>query len=139
MLTLNEGQLSYSSLEMLPFLCGSLETVIRRVVKMFIKEDILNEAGTALQLTKIKVSETRKQLAIGDVKLTTATEALMKSCCVDKAAKENIRRDCVTYLLRLMQKFQEKSPRKYQIVRCLNCFVPNAMIENKKEYVGIFD
>ena len=89
--------------------------MIRRVMKMFIKE-----AVTAFPLIKIKVSETSNQLAIGDVKLTTATEALLKSCSVDKAAKENFHRDCVTFLLRMVQKLQEKSPLNYQIARCLN-------------------
>ena len=112
----------------MPLLCGSLETIIRRVMKMFIKEDVLNEAVTAFRLIKIKVSEPNNQLAIGDVKLTAATEALLKSGSVDKVAKEDFRRDCVTFLLRMVQKLQEKSP---QIVRCLKCFVSKAMIENK--------
>ena len=124
---------------MMPFLCGSLKTMICCVMKMFIKEDVLTEAVTAFRLIKIKVSETSNQLAIGDVKLATATEALLKSCSVDKAAKENFRRDCVTFLLRIVQKLQEKSPLKYQIVRCLNCFVPKAMIENKEECVIRFN
>ena len=90
-------------------------------------------------MIKIKVSETSNQLAIDYVKLTTATEALLKSCSVDKAAKENFCRDCVTFLLRMVQKLQEKSPLKYQIVCYLNCFVPKAMIENKEECVVKFD
>ena len=113
--------------------------MIRRVMKMFIKEDVSNEAVTAFRLIKIKVSETSNQLVIDDVKLTTATEALLKSFSVDKAAKENFRRDCVTFLLKMVQKLQEKSPLKYQIVRCLNCFVPKAMSENKEERVVKFD
>ena len=103
---------------MTPFLFGSVETMVRLVMKMFIKEDVLNEAVTAFRLIKIKVSETSNQLAIGDAKLTIATELLLKSCSVDKAAKENFCRDCVTFLLRIVQKLQEKSPIKYQIVRC---------------------
>ena len=59
------------------------------------KKNVLNEAVTAFQVIKIKVSETSNQLAIGDVKLTTATEALLKSCSVDKAGKENFHKDCV--------------------------------------------
>ena len=95
---------------MMPFLCGSLETIICHVMKMFINKDVLNEAVTAFQLIKIKFSETSNQLAIGDVKPTTATEALLKSCSVDKVAKENFRRDCVTFLLRMVQKLREKNP-----------------------------
>ena len=117
---------------MMPFLRGSLETMICRFIKMFIKDDVLNEAVTAFRLIKIEVSQTSNQLMIVDVKLTTATEALLKSCSVDKAAKENFRKDCVTFLLRMMQKFQEKSPRKYQIVLYLNCCVLKAMIGSKR-------
>lgn len=73
---------------MMPFLFGSVETMIRLVMKMFIKEDVFNEAVTAFWLIKIKVSETSNQLAIGDAKLTIATELLLKFCSVDKAAKE---------------------------------------------------
>ena len=80
---------------MMPLLCGSLETMICCVTKMIIKKNVLNEAVTAFQVIKIKFSETSNQLAIGDVKLTTATEALLKSCSVDKAGKENFHKDCV--------------------------------------------
>ena len=62
----------------------------------------------------------------------------MKPCSVDKTAKENFRGDTVTFLLRMVEKLQEKSPLKYQIVPCLNCFVSEAMIE-KKECVFKFD
>ena len=99
----------------------------------------MNEAITAFWLIKIKVSESSNQLAIVDVKLSTATEALLKFCSIDKAAKGNFYRDCVTFLLRIVQKFQEKSPLKYQIFCCLNCFDPKAMIENKVECVVKFD
>ena len=123
---------------MMPFLFGSLETMICCVMKMFIK-GVLNEPVTAFRLIEIKVSEISNQLAIGDVKLTTAREALLKSCSVDNAAKENFRRDCVTFLLRMVQKLQEKSLLKYQIFHCLNWFVPKAMTENKEECVVKFD
>ena len=39
----------------------------------------------------------------------------------------------------MVQKLQEKSSLKYQIVRCLNCFVSKAMIENEQECVVKFD
>ena len=70
---------------------------------------VLNEAINAFRLIKVKVSETSNQLAIGDVKLTTATEAPLMSCSVDKTAKENFCRNCVTFLLRMVQKHPEKS------------------------------
>ena len=53
---------------MMSFLCGSLETIICHVMKMFINENVSNKAVTAFQLIKIKVSETSNHLAIGDVK-----------------------------------------------------------------------
>ena len=59
-----------SNSPMMPFLSGSLETMICRVMKMFIKGDVLNEAVTAFRLIKIKVSETSNQLTIGNLKLT---------------------------------------------------------------------
>ena len=56
---------SQTNSPMMPFLCGSLETMICHVLKMFSKEDVLNEAVTAFWLIKINVSKTSNQLVIG--------------------------------------------------------------------------
>ena len=78
------------------------------MMKMFLKEDVLNEAVTAFLLIKVKVSESSNQLAIGDVKLTTATEALLKSCSVDKAAKE--KRIVLVFFWEWCRNFERRAP-----------------------------
>ena len=41
--------------------------------------------------------------------------------------------------MNLVQKLQNKSPLKYQIVRCLNCFVSKSLIQNREECADKFD
>ena len=72
---------------MVPFLNDSLEVIIGCIVKMFILNKVLKEAVTSCQLIKIKISNTRNQLVLDDVKLTTGTGVLLKSNNVNKDVK----------------------------------------------------
>ena len=72
---------------MMPFLNDSLEVIIGCIMKMFILNKVLKEAVTSCQLVKIKISNTRNQLVLDDVKLTTGTGVLLKSHNVNKDVK----------------------------------------------------
>ena len=82
-------------------------------MNMFILSKVLKKAVTAYELIKIKVSTMSKQFVLDDVKLTSATEAFLKSSSVNKDAKEIFRKDCVTFIVNLVQKLREKSPLKH--------------------------
>ena len=45
---------------MLPFLSEAVEKIMRRLMNMFVKEEVLEEANTAYKLIKLDVSKKRK-------------------------------------------------------------------------------
>ena len=111
----------------MPFLSDPLEFHIQQLIKMFLQNSVLKETVTAYQLIKIGVSLKNNQLPGTSLGLPTATERKLRSCNTTHNLEKN-----VTFLVRIIQKFQEKSPLKYEMVGCLNCFVTKSMIERRE-------
>ena len=57
---------------MIPFLSASLKEILRVFMKAILKQDVLEEATTALSLTKVVVAKSSNQLEVDQVKLGTA-------------------------------------------------------------------
>ena len=57
---------------MVPFLSDSLEELLRSLMKVILREEVLEEASTALSVTKIDIAKSSNQLEAEQVKLGTA-------------------------------------------------------------------
>ena len=57
---------------MVPFLSDSLKELLRSLMKVIVKEEVLEEASTALSVTKIDIAKSSNQLEAEQVKLGTA-------------------------------------------------------------------
>ena len=57
---------------MVPFLSDSLEEPLRSLMKVILREEVLEEASTALSVTKIDIAKSSNQLEAEQVKLGTA-------------------------------------------------------------------
>lgn len=119
----------------MPFICDVLETIIRRLMKMFMPSRIVKNASTPYQLIKLDVSSKDNQLPISSVKLTTATESFLTASGVKDSNKLQFRKECVILLVKMIEKLQERSPMKYQIVRCMTSLVPKNLVSNEEECV----
>ena len=57
---------------MVSFLSESLEEFLRNLMKVIVKEEVLEEASTALRVTKIDIAKSTNQLEAEQVKLGAA-------------------------------------------------------------------
>ena len=67
---------------MVTFLSGSLEELPRSLMKVIVKEEILEEASTTMSVTKIDIAKSSNQLEEEQAKLGTALKqsfSLMES------------------------------------------------------------
>ena len=119
----------------MPFLSDLLESILRRLMKFFILAEVIKAAATAYKLIKLDVFDKNMRLPVSSVKLTTATEAFRFSEGISASEKSNFRQDCIILLSRMISKLQERSPLKYQIVRCTSFIAPTNLINEKDECI----
>ena len=96
------------------------------------KEEVLDEASTALSVTKIDIAKSSNQLEAEQVKLGTALKQLLSLMESRLEQKRAFKRECKQVIVVLIQKLQERCPLKYNIVRNTSALSSNSMVEEKE-------
>ena len=110
---------------MIPFLSDTLESLMRRIMGYFVRGTVLDEAATPYQLMKIDVSfDSKSLLLVKDVKLPTATKAMLKQITPTPGQKETFLKDYRRFILAISQKMQERCPLSSHLVRCASSLNP---------------
>ena len=86
---------------MLPFL--SVEKIMRRLMNMFVKKEVLEEANTAYKLIKLDVSKKENLSAPQLVDCGTATKHFLKSNNLPADQKLQFKKSCVAMLVSIVQ------------------------------------
>ena len=115
---------------MLPFL--SVEKIMRRLMNMFVKKEVLEEANTAYKLIKLDVSKKENLSAPQLVDCGTATKHFLKSNNLPADQKLQFKKSCVAMLVSIVQKLQEKYPLNHTIVRNSRSLSPIVMSTEPK-------
>ena len=118
---------------MLAFLAANLESMFRTLMKMFVRREVLDEAVTGYKLVKIDLTNSSNIAPSELINLPTATKNLLKSNILSEDKKRQFKKDCITILVAIVSKLQERSPLKYLVVRCASCIAPLNMVLNKDE------
>ena len=96
------------------------------------KEEVLDEASTALSVTKIDIAKSSNQLEAEQIKLGTALKQSLSLMESRLEQKRTFKRECKQVIIVLIQKLQERCPLKYSIVRNTSALSPNSMVEEKE-------
>ena len=96
------------------------------------KEEVLDEASTALSVTKIDIAKSSNQLEAEQVKLGTALKQSLSLMESRPEQKRAFKRECKQVIIVLIQKLQERCPLKYSIARNTSALSPNSMVEEKE-------
>jgi hypothetical protein len=116
---------------MLPFLNDTLEGMLRKLLSVFIRKEVLDSASTSYKLIKLDVEKKENHLPADTIKLGTAVKSLLRSNNISEGSKHQFKKDCVQLLVQLTKKLQERSPLKYMVVRNSTCLSPINMVQNK--------
>jgi hypothetical protein len=110
----------------------------KRIAKMFIKKEILENADTPLKLIKLEVSKRENQRDVELVDLGTATKDILRKFTGGDNKKRLFKKQCVLMLAAILEKIQERSPLKYAIVRYASCISPSKMVRQKRISIQMF-
>ena len=124
---------------LVPFLSDAIERIYRKIAKMFIKKEVLENADTPLKLIKLEVSKKENQCAVELVNLGTATKDVLRKSSTNDVKKKQFKKECVLMLAAILEKIQERSPLKYAIVRYASCLSPLKMVRKKETSIQMFN
>ncbi|XP_028297108.1 uncharacterized protein LOC114458926 [Gouania willdenowi] len=110
----------------LPFLPKDLTELMMSLLRRFIKREVLHDI-TALQLTKLDVTDKTIWLSPQDISIGLGAESVLKSIKGAELRVLEFKRECMQGLCNIIRKVQDKSPLKYLTVRQLVCLDPSVM------------
>ena len=122
---------------MMPFVSDALEAILRRLMKMILRSQEVDEAITPLQLIKIDLEKNTHFLPLDALKLPTATKAMLQP--LKGTNKREIQMACVNMIKGVISKLQERSPLSYLLIRCLSCLIPSNMVTGREECIVKFN
>ena len=120
---------------LLPFMSSALYNIMKQILRIFVRKEVLENAATPYTLNKIDVSDKNNLVPSNDIRLDTATKAALSKSGATDGAKMQFKTDCITLLASLIAKLQERSPLKYGIVRNSECLSPVEMVRHKEPCV----
>ena len=122
---------------MVCFLASDLASIIKGLMKRFIKDDVLSEVSTADKLVKVDVEEKRNHKTYKAIDIGFSAEKALKEA-KEKAQKEGtsvsdkqvmeFRLDCRNFLIALLKKILNKCPISYSLVRNMAALNPKEMV-----------
>ena len=118
---------------MIPFLSDALEGMIRKIMNMYIRKEVLREANTVRKVIKIDVENVENRLPVDMVNPRTAMKAILLSEEITDGSIYQLRKGCVVFLTQLILKLQERSPLKYLSIRCSSSLSPVNMVQNQQK------
>ncbi|XP_028296859.1 uncharacterized protein LOC114458643 [Gouania willdenowi] len=110
----------------LPFLPKDFTELMMSLLRRFIKREVLHDI-TALQLTKLDVTDKTIWLSPQDISIGLGAESVLKSIKGAELRVLEFKRECMQGLCNIIRKVQDKSPLKYLTVRQLVCLDPSVM------------
>ena len=117
---------------MMPFLSSDIESLLRSLLKRFIKSDVLEKISSPVKLLKLDptLDENCKSIKTIDVGFIADRElkAKFKSKVVSDRDLVQFRMQYRDGLINLVNKIKDKTPITYSIVRNLSCLAPNHII-----------
>ena len=116
---------------MVPFLSDAYEDLLRKLMKMFLLRSHVDAAQTPRALIKVDVKKKDVQLPLNQLRLPTSVKAAISSssCSADK--KDRFRKDCVSFLIGVIEKLKEQLPITSLIVRASSCLSPENLLNQE--------
>ncbi|KAK5900192.1 hypothetical protein CesoFtcFv8_009591 [Champsocephalus esox] len=118
---------------MLPFFSEDLFQLMKGLMGRFFKEEPMKEATTVLKLLHMPLQDSRDATQIN---LGFSAETCLKQLrSINKVSERQaleLRMECKTFLIKLLEKLQNKAPVNQQLVRSMRCLDPRYMAESKE-------
>lgn len=118
---------------MVPFLMGDLSSIIRGLMKLIVKPDVLREA-VGSKLFTVDLDEKDNLLSYTKVELGFCTQKALKDAVKEGKISERqnmeFRMECKAFVTKLLKKLLEKCPVTYSLVKNLSILDPREMVSS---------
>lgn len=116
---------------MIHFLCADLETLLKRIMKRFMKVDSKASAG---QLLALDIHSSENYLDLSKLEMGFVADRLLKEMLSKKKVSERdavqIRMQARCFLKGIVCKMLDKCPIKYRLVRHAQCLSPTFLVNH---------
>ena len=120
---------------MTPFLMTDLSSIIRGLLKIIVKPEVLKEA-IGSKLFTVDLDDKDNLLSYSKVEIGFCTEKALKDAVKEGKLSERqsmeFRMECKDFVSKLLKKLLEKSPITYSLVRCMSMLDPRQMVSNSE-------
>lgn len=127
---------------MLPFLADDVHTMLKALMKRFMKSSVLADADSLVKVVKLDVTKQENHLSSSKIDVGFAADKKLKELYASKKINDKqilqYRLEVKDFLVAVVSKILEKSPVKYSIVRNLRCLKPSVMAEKPDEAKKMF-
>ena len=111
--------ISQSNNPLLLFLAEKPEDLLRDLMSIFVKPEILNKVKAPCRLTKINVSDKDNRWLPELIVLLAATKTSLRKASLSLGIIISIKKGCMKVLTHFVEKIQERLPLKFSIVCCV--------------------
>ena len=109
---------------MVPFFEYGFVDVLHTLLKMVIKPDVLDQANSSLELSKLDLSNSENLLPCELMRFPAAAKSSLRSADLSNEKQRSSLKNAKQMIVVLIQKVQERCPFKYQIARCTSSLSP---------------
>ena len=128
-----------SDAPLIPFINDEMVQLFTKIMRYFVKRNVLEEAGSDYKLINIDVAKKENRKESSAIKLPTATNNLLLKSGCSKEKKIKFQGECAVILMNIILKLQERSPVKSVVVRKASCLSPVNMARQSEISVAKFE
>ena len=116
---------------MVPFMDDVLDSLLRNIMRYFVKRSVLENAKTSLQQHKIDIQDNGNLLDAKNIRFGTAAKGMLKTVepMITDNQKSNFQKEHKCFLIGVVEKLVERSPLGYSLIRCGSCLDPMKMAD----------
>ena len=112
---------------LIPFLYEDLKNLMLRIMKKFIKKDLLTKRNPL----KVEVDKVCNHLPCNEIDVGISALCHLRKIKVSEGHLNIFYKDCRKFLICYTKKLQERSPLIYEITRSVSCFNPQVTVNQK--------
>ena len=107
---------------MIPFLYEDLKSLVRDLMKIIIKKEVLENALSGKKLLSVNLYAEESLLPIKDIDMGFSTEHKLRQFLqkekISKSSARNFRKDCQIFVRSLLEKLMERFPISSAFLPC---------------------
>ena len=119
---------------MVPFMSDEIEKLFRKLCRLVLKPQVVDEAATPYKLIKINVSGKNIQKEYMKTNIDTAATDDLRDNYIKSNIKKSFMKECFNMVVDILTGLQER-PLKYSVVRNASAISPVNMVSKKEECV----